>query len=68
MPSFGCSLAARRAARLARMGAIRCATAQFQHRASDKAYNLEVIERFAEDAARGGARIVVFPEMCVTGY
>ena len=50
------------------MGAIRCATAQFQHRASDKAYNLEVIERFAEDAARGGARIVVFPEMCVTGY
>ena len=50
------------------MGAIRCATAQFQHRASDKAYNLTVIERFAEDAARRGARIVAFPEMCVTGY
>src|SRR6516162_7035497 len=68
MPSFGCSLAARRAARLVRMSAIRCATAQFQHRASDKAYNLTVIERFAEDAARRGARIVAFPEMCVTGY
>jgi predicted amidohydrolase len=50
------------------MGAIRCATAQFQHRASDKAYNLAVIERFTEDAARCGARIVAFPEMCVTGY
>ena len=50
------------------MGAIRCATTQFQHRAGDKAYNLAVIERFAEDAARRGAKIVAFPEMCVTGY
>jgi predicted amidohydrolase len=50
------------------MGVIRCATAQFQHRASDKAYNLDVIERFTEDAARREARIVAFPEMCVTGY
>src|SRR6516164_3015904 len=50
------------------MGAIRCATAQFQHRANDKAYNRAVIERFAEGAARRGAQIVAFPEMCVTGY
>ena len=50
------------------MGAIRCAAAQFQHRASDKTYNLGVIERFTEEAARHGARIVAFPEMCVTGY
>ena len=47
---------------------IRSATAQFQHRASDKAYNLAVVETFAEDAARRGALIVAFPEMCVTGY
>jgi predicted amidohydrolase len=50
------------------MGAIRCAAAQFQHRANDKAYNLAVIERFTEAAARSAARIVAFPEMCVTGY
>jgi hypothetical protein len=50
------------------MGAIRCAVAQFQHRANDKAYNLAVIERFSADAARRGAQIVAFPEMCVTGY
>ena len=50
------------------MGVIRCASAQFQHRANDKAYNLAVIESFTKDAARCGAQIVAFPEMCVTGY
>ena len=50
------------------MGAICCATAQFEHRANDKVYNLAVIERLTEDAARRSARIVAFPEMCVTGY
>jgi predicted amidohydrolase len=50
------------------MTTIRCASAQFQHRASDKAYNLSVIERLADRAAVQGARLVAFPEMCVTGY
>jgi predicted amidohydrolase len=50
------------------MGPIRCAAGEFQHRASDKAYNLAVIERFTEAAALCATRIVAFPEMCVTGY
>ena len=50
------------------MAMIRCASAQFQHRADDKGYNLSAIERLAAEAARQGARIVAFPEMCVTGY
>lgn len=50
------------------MDAFRCATAQFQHRANDKAYNLAVIERLTAEAAADGARIVAFPEMCVPGY
>ena len=50
------------------MTSIRCASAQFEHRAGDKAYNLATIERLAAEAAGQGARIVVFPEMCVTGY
>ncbi|MBV9287486.1 MAG: acyltransferase, partial [Hyphomicrobiales bacterium] len=50
------------------MAMIRCASAQFQHRANDKAYNLAAIESLAAEAARERARIVAFPEMCVTGY
>lgn len=41
---------------------------QFQHRAGDKAYNLQRIADFTDAAARGGSQLVVFPEMCVTGY
>jgi predicted amidohydrolase len=50
------------------MATVRCASAQFQHRADDKAYNLASIEKLAAEAAGRGARIVAFPEMCVTGY
>ncbi|WP_148714439.1 nitrilase-related carbon-nitrogen hydrolase [Chitinolyticbacter meiyuanensis] len=41
---------------------------QFQHRASDKAYNLGRIEHYARAAATAGSQLVVCPEMCVTGY
>ncbi|KAB2383670.1 nitrilase family protein [Actinomadura montaniterrae] len=47
---------------------MRCATVQFEHRPDDKAYNLARIEHFTTRAAEAGARVVVFPEMCVTGY
>lgn len=50
------------------MTTIRCASAQFQHRANDKAYNLSVIERLVGEAAARGAQLVAFPEMCITGY
>ncbi|HYD98261.1 MAG TPA: nitrilase family protein [Alphaproteobacteria bacterium] len=50
------------------MTRIRAASAQFQHRPSDKAYNLGRIDEMAADAAARGMQIVVFPEMCITGY
>ncbi|MBS1183323.1 MAG: acyltransferase [Proteobacteria bacterium] len=43
-------------------------TVQFQHRASDKAYNLRRIADFTGEARRAGSQLVVFPEMCITGY
>ena len=50
------------------MASIRCGSVQFRHRASDKAYNLSVIEKFAREAAGREVRILAFPEMCITGY
>ena len=47
---------------------IRVATVQFQHRAGDKAYNLNRVKQFATEAAAAGAEIIAFPEMCLTGY
>ena len=47
---------------------LRVATVQFQHRPGDKPYNLGVVRRSCTAAAHEGARIVVFPEMCITGY
>lgn len=47
---------------------LRVATVQFRHRASDKQYNLSVIEAFIHQASHQGIRIVAFPEMCITGY
>jgi len=47
---------------------LQVATVQFCHRASDKQYNLSVIEAFIHQAGRQGIRILAFPEMCITGY
>ncbi|MFW5972576.1 MAG: nitrilase-related carbon-nitrogen hydrolase, partial [Bacteroidota bacterium] len=44
------------------------AAVQFQHRAGDKQHNLAVVESFVKDAAGHGVELVVFPEMCLTGY
>lgn len=52
---------------MARM-TVRGGTVQFQHRPGDKVYNLDRIEYFAGEAAREGAEILTFPEMCITGY
>jgi len=35
---------------------------------ADKAANLRTIEGFVEQAAAQGARLVLFPECCITGY
>ena len=50
------------------MGNIRISTAQFENKSGDKAYNLDVIARMAEDAAREGAHAVAFHECSITGY
>lgn len=47
---------------------VRVASIQFNHRANDKAYNLSIIEHYVEKAALQSVKIIVFPEMCVTGY
>lgn len=47
---------------------LRVATVQFQHRASDKDYNLSRIEMFARRAGEAGAELVLMPEMCIPGY
>lgn len=47
---------------------LRAASVQFCHRAGDKGYNLATITRFVKQAAERGVRLIVFPEMCITGY
>ncbi|MBB3590392.1 putative amidohydrolase [Rhizobium sp. BK529] len=47
---------------------LRVASVQFQHRASDKAYNMGRIEAYAAKAAEEGAALIAMPEMCITGY
>ena len=47
---------------------IRVGAVQFQHRPSDKAANLAVIETFTARAAERGVEILAFPECCICGY
>jgi predicted amidohydrolase len=50
------------------MDNLKIATAQFEHRNNDKAYNLSVIENLAAKAAGDGADIIAFHECSITGY
>lgn len=50
------------------MDAIKIATAQFEHKSADKAYNLSVIEKLAVRAAAEGAQVIAFHECSITGY
>ncbi|MFB9841217.1 nitrilase family protein [Mucilaginibacter ginsenosidivorans] len=47
---------------------LKIATAQFETKSADKAYNLSVIERLTAEAAANGADIVSFHECSITGY
>jgi predicted amidohydrolase len=47
---------------------IRVAAVQFQHAPGDKTYNLGRVRHYVDEAARAGAEIICFPEMCLTGY
>jgi predicted amidohydrolase len=50
------------------MDDIKIATAQFEHRSGDKEYNLDVIDKLSEKAARQGADVIAFHECSITGY
>jgi len=47
---------------------LKVSSVQFQHRASDKAYNLDRLTTLARQATNDGSQLVVFPEMCICGY
>lgn len=50
------------------MKTLQIATAQFENRSGDKAYNLSVIRNLAQQAAGEGADVIAFHECSVTGY
>ena len=47
---------------------LRVSTAQFENKSGDKAYNLNIIDKMAGEAARDGAHAVTFHECSITGY
>ncbi len=50
------------------MSDIAAATVQFNHRSGDKPYNLGRIEHYVQIAAGRRVNMLIFPEMCITGY
>lgn len=50
------------------MEKIKIATAQFENKSGDKAYNLGVIESLTKKAAAEGAQAIAFHECSITGY
>ncbi|MCS4226017.1 nitrilase family protein [Sphingobacterium sp. BIGb0165] len=50
------------------MDKLKIATAQFEHKSADKAYNLTIIEHLAQQAAAQGADVIAFHECSITGY
>lgn len=50
------------------MEKIKVATAQFENRSGDKAYNLSVIDRLSAQASQAGAQVIAFHECSITGY
>ncbi len=50
------------------MNPIRAAAVQFNHVPGDKAANLKTIDSFIKQAVEQKIDLIVFPEMCITGY
>jgi predicted amidohydrolase len=50
------------------MQPIKIATAQFENRSNDKAYNLGMIRSLAAQAKTQGAQVIAFHECSITGY
>ena len=47
---------------------IRVGSVQFNHAPGDKEVNMGKVRAFVGKAAAGNVELLVFPEMCVTGY
>ena len=47
---------------------MKASSVQFNHAPGDVEYNLNKINTFCKQAAEEGNELVVFPEMCITGY
>ena len=47
---------------------VKAGAVQFNHRPGDKESNFQTIEHFTSQAAEKGVELLVFPEMCITGY
>jgi len=47
---------------------LRAAAVQFNHGPGDKAYNMGQIRAFTAEARQQDIDLLVFPEMCITGY
>jgi predicted amidohydrolase len=47
---------------------MKAASVQFNHKAGDIEYNLSRINTLCKQAVTAGNELVVFPEMCITGY
>nr|MBC8875113.1 acyltransferase [Planctomycetota bacterium] len=47
---------------------MRAASVQFNHAPGDKAHNMSRIRDFVSEAHEAGVNLLVFPEMCITGY
>lgn len=50
------------------MNLLTIATAQFENKSGDKAYNLSVINRLARKASAAGCAVIAFHECCISGY
>jgi len=50
------------------MKPIRAASVQFNHAPGDKEANMNNIRAFVKDACEQNVDLIVFPEMCITGY
>lgn len=50
------------------MEPLKIATAQFENRSNDKAYNLQMIRELAARAKAEGAQVIAFHECSITGY
>lgn len=50
------------------MDKLKISTAQFENKSGDKTFNLGIIEKLSQKAAREGSNVIAFHECSITGY